>query len=62
LPVGFSDSAHLFLPGPESLLKIEIAVVRRVMDNDFGVEFLSMPPSDRDRLRHFLSFDQAALN
>jgi len=48
-------SVQLCLPKPDWPLTIELAVVRWVMEDDFGVEFVSMPPSDRDRLRHFLS-------
>ena len=60
--VGTYASVKLYLPS-EECVAIEMAVVRWVLGEDFGVEFLSWPSSERQRLQHFLqSFRNTVAN
>jgi len=45
---------RLYLPDQDSSITIEVAAVRWAMGRDFGVEFISLPADDQERLRQFL--------
>ncbi len=53
--VGMYLTLQVDLPGHESPLKLDQAVVRWVKEHEFGLEFISMWPEEQARLRHFVS-------
>ena len=59
--VGTYASVKLSLPG-EECVAIEMAVVRWVLGEDVGIEFLSWPSSERQRLEHFLESFRSTAN
>lgn len=44
------------LPGQESPIVVERAAVRWVVENDFGLQFMSIPFSERERLEGLLQW------
>ena len=52
--VGMYLTLQVYLPGHESPLKLDQAVVRWVKEHEFGLEFISMWPEEQDRIRHYL--------
>jgi hypothetical protein len=51
-------SLCLQLPPPQLPVTIEIAVVRWVRGEEFGVEFLSLASGDREQLHQLLRLDE----
>jgi hypothetical protein len=47
-------TVHLRVPGASSAITIRAATVRWVMGQDFGLEFLGMQESERERLAEYL--------
>ncbi len=52
--VGMYLTLQVSLPGHESPLKLDQAVVRWVKEHEFGLEFISMWPEEQDRIRRYL--------
>ncbi|MDX2252877.1 MAG: PilZ domain-containing protein [Nitrospira sp.] len=58
-PVGKGDyvALHLYLPdqrGPTTPLTVELAAVRWLVQQRFGVEFIAIPSADQQRLRAYV--------
>ncbi len=51
-------AVRLLLPDSTHALTIELAAVRWIREEYFGMEFLKLPSSDQARLAHFLSAHQ----
>jgi hypothetical protein len=47
---------RLLLPGQESPIVVERAAVRWVVERDFGLQFMSIPFSERERLEGLLQW------
>ena len=47
-------AVRLLLPDTTPALIIELAAVRWIREEYFGIEFLKLPTSDQARLAHFL--------
>ncbi len=53
--IGMYLTLQMYLPGHESPLKLDQAVVRWAKEHEFGLEFISMRPEEEERLRRFVS-------
>ncbi len=46
---------QICLPGQEATLNVDQAVVRWLKEHEFGLEFISMRPEEKERLRDVVS-------
>ncbi len=53
--IGMYLTLQIDLPGHESPLKLDQAVVRWAKEHEFGLEFISMWPEEEEHLRRFVS-------
>ncbi len=53
--IGMYLTLQVSLPGHDSPLKFDQAVVRWANEQEFGLEFMTMRPEEQARLRHFVS-------
>lgn len=62
LKEGTTVEVWLFMPNYEWPLRIERALVRWTEGEEFGLQFLTLRPAQRERLRHFLRQHSAPLS
>ncbi len=53
--IGMYLTLQVYLPGRETPLKVDQAVVRWTKEQEFGLEFSSMEPEQEERLRDVVS-------
>ena len=53
--IGMYLPLRVYLPGQETPLKVDQAVVRWAKKEKYGFEFMSLWPEEQARLRHFVS-------
>ncbi len=46
---------RVYVPGEETPLKVDQAVVRWTKEQHYGLEFMSMRPEEEERLHHLVS-------
>lgn len=51
-PIGAFLEVQIYHPSGESLAKVEVAVVRWCIGQQFGLDFLQITPEEQERLRH----------
>ncbi len=57
--IGMYLTLQIHLPGHDSPLKLDQAVVRWAKEHEFGLEFTSMRPEEEERLRDVVSLLEA---
>ena len=53
--IGMYLALQICLPGQETTLQVDQAVVRWAREEEFGLEFIAMRPEEEERLRRFVS-------
>jgi len=53
--IGMYLTLQIHLPGHDSPLKLDQAVVRWAKEQEFGLEFISMRPEEEEHLHRFVS-------
>ncbi len=53
--IGMYLTLRVYLPGQEATLKIDHAAVRWARKEEFGLEFITMRPEEKERLRGFVT-------